>query len=148
MPSLAGEISDVQSDNRPDSFSASGQILVPFLPRSSPPNSFFAPTTHSAALQSHSPQSRFASQTPRAVANSPFESIGSHLHLHVSPSLVRTNSDIPRSISSGPVLWPFRNRHEARLLHHYIVHLSIQVSIGPCRKLWLASDLCLVRRVR
>jgi hypothetical protein len=77
--------------------------------------------------QHASPHSQFSEKAHTSIVLSPESSI-SRIYSH-SPALVSS----PLS-AFGPS-WPFSNLHEARLMHHYIVHLSGQVC-GPARKEW------------
>lgn len=75
--------------------------------------------------QHASPHSQFSEKTHTSIILSPESSV-SRIYSH-SPALASS----PLS-AFGPS-WPCSNLHEARLMHHYIVHLSGQVC-GPARK--------------
>jgi hypothetical protein len=57
---------------------------------------------------------------------SPIHSIdraSSHIH---SPVLFTSSASIASQTFGQNAVWAFQSQHEARLLHHYIVHLSLQ----------------------
>ena len=85
------------------------------------------PTPLHSSLPHNSPESYFSAPAQVSIALSPIQSIGrASSHAHSSPLLLNSASSIT-SPNYGLRSWPFQNQHEARLLHHYVVHLSLQV---------------------
>ncbi|KAL2436836.1 hypothetical protein ABEF95_014779 [Exophiala dermatitidis] len=126
-PSARTVISNTQADllREQNPTSASASAAHPWA--SPPPHPAFhqSPVQH-YSLQHTSPESQFSAPAHPSVGISSTHSATWFPGRQPSPALfsVPSNAASPNyGISSS---WPFKSLHEARLLHHYIVHLSPQ----------------------
>ena len=126
LPSNTHE--DFQIEHHQAPVSGHGWINNP-----SPHQSALQHTPVHSSLQLHSPASHFSARPHSSIGLSPAQSAGrAYSNQLSSPVLLTTPSTITSPNYGLGTSWPFASLHEARLLHHYIVHVSLQVWLfGP-----------------
>ncbi|OQV01499.1 hypothetical protein CLAIMM_06846 [Cladophialophora immunda] len=118
-PLAAGAERDFRIEHNPTSVAAHDW--------NSPHGSALPLTPLQASLQHSSPDSHFSSHAHASIVLSPAHSAGRPASQHHSPSVLLNSAVDTSSPNYGlGTCWPFQNQQEARLLHHYIVHLSMQ----------------------
>lgn len=113
---------DLPQEQDPTSASAAHPWALP------PQPVFHHSPVHHFNLQHNSPESHFSAPAHASIGISPTQSSTRFSNHQPSPVLFSASSNAASPNYGIAPPWPFKSLHEARLLHHYIVHLSPQVS--------------------